>query len=111
MTLQVSQSIPSNALTTPTPLTPASSDTFQDSSVGPNGMLLRVITTGTSCNVTINDPGKTPSANAGSPSALACPATGSRMLPIPRSAIDPVTGLVTVNFSALTGVTYEAYRI
>src|SRR5581483_10919843 len=105
------QSMPSLALTTPTPLTPAASDTFTDAQFGPNGLLLRVITTGTATNVTVNDPGKTPMNNAGTLPSLAAPATGSRMLPIPRSAIDPVSGQATVNFSgALTGVTYEAYK-
>ncbi len=113
MALVVSTPLPTGALTTPVPITPTASDTIADASFGPNGCLLRVITTGTATNVSILDPGVTPGlGNPGTVPALAAPSTGSRMLPIPRGAVNPVTGLATVTFSgALTGVTYELYRI
>ena len=112
MALVTSQSIPSGALTTPVPITAASSDTIDETNFGPNGCVARVITAGTITNVTVLDPGVTPSANPGTPPALAMPATGARMLPIPRSAINPATRLATITFSSLTGpVTYELYRI
>lgn len=110
MAVVTSQSLPSGALTTPSPITPSASDTIAEAQMGPNGCLMRVITTGTSTNVSILDPGYSPMANAGTAASLAAPATGSRMLPIPRAALN-TSGVATVTFSgALTGVTYELYR-
>ena len=48
--------------------------------------------------------------NPGAFTARACPSTGARELLVPRSAINPATGIATVTFSSVTGVTYEAYR-
>lgn len=110
MTAQSTQSVVNGALTTPTPLTPAASDTFARSQFGPNGIRIRVITAGTPTNVTVSDPNTTALGNAGTPPTLACPATGSRETLIPLSAINSATDLATVNFSALTAVTYEAYK-
>jgi len=111
MALVTSVSIVSGALATPVPITPTASDTIADASFGSNGCLMRVITTGTATNVTIADPNRTAQANLGTAPPLSAPATGARMLPIPRTAIDPASGLATVTFSgALTGVTYELYR-
>lgn len=110
MTLQVSQSI-AQAGTTPSALTPAASDTIHEGSFGPTGVIARVITTGTATDVAVTDPGTTGLGNAGTPVPLVAPATGARMLYIPRAAINPATGLATVTFSgARTGVTYELYR-
>lgn len=110
MALQASQSIVP-AGTTPTPITPTASDTIASSSFGDQGVAMRVITTGTSTNVTVLDPGASPLSNAGTPTPVAAPATGVRMVLIPRGAINPANGLATVTFSgALTGVTYELYR-
>jgi hypothetical protein len=112
MTLQVTQSVPANTLTTPSALTPAATDTFASGSFGATGIVLRVITTGTLTSVAIVDPGTTSLGNAGTPASNATPASGSRMLLVPRSAINPATDLASVTFSGtLTGVTYEAYRI
>ncbi len=106
-----SQSLPAGALTTPSAITPSASDTIAEAQMGPNGCLMRVITTGTATNVSITDPGFSPMGNAGTSASLAAPATGSRMLPIPRSALNS-SGVATVTFSgALTGVTYELYRV
>lgn len=111
MTAVSSQSIPSGALTTPVPITPAASDTIAAAQMGPNGCVMRVITTGTATDVTITDPGLSPMGNAGTAPALSAPATGARMLPIPRSALNSA-GIATVSFSgARTGVTYELYRV
>ncbi len=110
MALQASQTIVP-AGTTPAAITPTASDSIASSSFGDQGVAMRVITTGTATNATVLDPGKSPISNPGTPAAVACPATGVRMILIPRGAIDPVTGLATVTFSgALTGVTYELYR-
>lgn len=110
MALQASQSVVTTG-TTPVAITPTASDTIAASSFGVNGVLMRVITTGTSTNVSVLDPGATPSSNPGTVTPVAAPSTGVRMILIPLSAINPSTGLATVTFSgALTGVTYELYR-
>lgn len=103
--------ISSGALTTPAPISPATTETFLGSGCfGTQGMRMRIITTGTLTNVAIQDPGYTPSGNAGSAPPLACPATGARELMVPNSAVNPATGQATVTFSSVTGVTYEIYR-
>ena len=108
MTLRTPQSVVTTG-TTPSAITPTASDTFPAASMGPNGLFLRVITTGTATNVATLDPGFTPSSNPGTVTAVAAPATGVRMILVPRSAVDS-TGVATVTFSgALTGVTYEIY--
>lgn len=110
MTLQVSQTI-LQAGTTPTPLTPAATDTFASGSFGPTGLALRIITTGTATNVAVLDPTLTDLGNAGTVVPLAAPATGVRMLFVPRLSINPATDSASITFSgALTGVTYEAYK-
>jgi hypothetical protein len=98
------------ANTTPTPITPTASDTIARTQFGPNGCVLRVITTGTASNISISDPGTTPSSNPGTVTPLAAPATGVRMLPIPLAAINPATDLATITSSSQTGLTYELYR-
>jgi len=103
-------SIANGALTTPTPIIPAASDTIDRSLCGPNGLLVRAITTGTSTNLTVTDPGTTGLGNAGTPATLACPASGARMTVVPVAAAN-ASGQITLNWSgALTGVTYELYR-
>lgn len=111
MAALTSQSIPANALTTPTSITPAASDTIAEAQFGANGCILRVITTGTASNISITDPGVTPMSNAGTSASLAAPSTGSRMLVIPRSAISNTSQVATVTSSSQTGLTYELYRI
>lgn len=97
--------------TTPSAITPSTSDTIAAGQFGATGCIMRVITTGTTTNVAVLDPGRTALGNPGTVTALAAPATGVRMLLIPASAVDQATGLATVTFSgALTGVTYELYR-
>ena len=115
MTLQATQSVnvPSaGTLTTPTALTPASTDTFAEGSFGPNGILLIVITTGTLTNVTVLDPGITPGLGyAGTVPSLAGTATGHRAVFVPKGAVNPATGVASVTFSSVTGVTYYALRV
>lgn len=94
--------------TTPAPLTPAASDTFSAACFGRQGMVMRVITTGTATDVAVLDPGRTPIGNAGTVAPVSCPSTGVRKILVPTSAVDPATGVATVTFSgARTGVTYE----
>lgn len=108
MTLRTPQSVVTTG-TTPSAITPTASDTIPASSFGPNGVFLRVITTGTATNVAVLDPGFSPLSNPGTVTAVAAPATGVRMILVPRGAVDG-TGVATVTFSgALTGVTYELY--
>jgi hypothetical protein len=111
MAAVTSQSIVA-AGTTPTPITPTASDTIAAGQFGPNGCIARVITTGTATNVSVLDPNNTVQGNPGTVTPVAAPATGVRMVYIPASAISPSAQVATVTFSgALTGVTYELYRI
>lgn len=104
-------SVPAGVLTTPDTFTPTASDTFGAGCFGQQGMRLDIITTGTATNVSVADPGFTPSSNAGTAPSLAAPATGRRFVLVPLSAINPATGVATVTFSgALTGVTAEKSR-
>jgi hypothetical protein len=110
MTAQVSQSaLPAG--TTPTPLTPQATDTIAEGQFGPNGLHMHVITAGTLTNVSVLDPGRTGSSNPGTVTPVACPATGRRVIPIPRTAIDFAAGYASVTFSSQVGVTYELYRV
>ena len=110
MAALTSQSIVTTG-TTPAAITPSASDTIASGQMGPAGCVLRVITTGTASNVSVLDPNLTALGNPGTVSALAAPATGVRWLPIPPSAVDPVTGNATVTSSSQTGLTYELYRV
>lgn len=111
MTAQVSQAIVTTG-TTPSALTPQATDTIARSQFGPNGAFMRVITTGTATNVSVLDPNLTAQGNAGTVVAVAAPSTGVRMIYIPLAAISQSTDLASVTFSgALTGVTYELYRV
>lgn len=110
MALRDSQSVVP-AGTTPAAFTPTASDTIAEGSFGPYGAYLRVITTGTATNVAVLDVGVTGQGNPGTVTPVAAPATGVRMIFVPRSAINPATGVATVTFSgALTGVTAELYK-
>lgn len=110
MALQVTQAI-LPAGTTPSALTPSASETIASGSFGATGVAMRVITTGTTTNVTVTDPNVTLLGNAGTAVAVAAPATGVRMILIPVAAVNQTTGVATVTFSgALTGITYELYR-
>ena len=105
------QSVSNGALTTPVPITPNAIDTIPRGQFGPNGVRLRIITTGTTTTLTVSDPNPTAMGNTGTPASLACPSSGSRETVVPLSAINS-SDVATLNFSgALTGVTYEAYRI
>lgn len=110
MALLTAQSIVA-AGTTPSAITPSASDTISASDIGERGCVLRVITTGTASNITIQDPGTTALGNAGTEVAIAAPATGARMVLIPKAAVDAATGLATVTSSSQTGMTYELYRL
>lgn len=108
MTLMVPQSV-LQAGTTPTPITPTASDTISATTAGPTGWVLRVITNGTGSNISVSDPGTTPLGNAGTVTPLAAPATGNRMLFIPKAAVNNSTQVVTVTSSSQASMTYELY--
>lgn len=111
MTAQNTQSVSNGVLTTPTPLTPAAADTIARSQFGPNGVMIRIITTGTVTTLTVGDPTTTGLGNVGTLAPQTAPATGSRLAFIPLAAI-AANDLATLNWSgALTGVTYEAIRV
>lgn len=108
--LQASQSLTTTAAA-PVPLTPSATETIAESSFGVQGVLIRVITTGTATTVTTLDPTFSQISNPGTPVGQVMPATGSRQWLIPRGAINSTTGVASVTFSgALTGVTYELTR-
>lgn len=111
MTAVTTQSVSNGALTTPAPITPTAADTIARSQFGATGVLVRIITTGTATTLTVTDPTVTDLSNVGTPAAQVCPATGSRMAFVPLAAINS-SDVATLNFSgALTGVTYELYRV
>lgn len=112
MTAQLSQSVSNGALTTPTPLTPAATDTVDRSQFGPTGLLGRIITTGTATTLTVSDPTTTGLGNAGTLASQTASATGNAMFFVPLAAISPSSNVATLNWSgARTGVTYELYRV
>jgi hypothetical protein len=114
MTAQSAQSVGppgSGAFTTPTPLTPAATDTIDASQFGPTGLIALVITTGTQTDVTVADPTITDLSYAGTVPTLTGTATGHRTVFIPKIAINPATNVATLTFSgARTGVTYYLFK-
>jgi hypothetical protein len=107
--LQVTQTPTTTAAAT-VPITPSASETIAASSAGTQGVLIRIITTGTATTVTVLDTNNTVQGNPGTPTGQVMPATGSRQWLIPLAAF--ISGVATVTFSgALTGVTYELTRI
>lgn len=94
--------------TTPAAQTPSASDTIAAGSFGAQGVAMRVITTGTASNISVVDPTTTGLGNAGTLVPLAAPATGVRMLFVPRAAINS-SGVATITSSSQTGLTYELY--
>lgn len=112
MAVVTTQSISNGALTTPNAVTPGATDTIARAQFGANGVLVRIITTGTATTLTVSDPTTTAMSNAGTLPAQTAPATGARMAYIPLAACSPSNDLATLNYSgALTGVTCEYYRI
>lgn len=109
MALQVSQT-PTTAGITPTPITPSATDTVAESSFGSDGLVIRITTTSTLTNFSVSDPSLTANGNPGTVTPVSVPSGATRKFFIPRSAINPNTGVATLNFSATTGVTYELDR-
>lgn len=85
----------------------SSADTVNANDIN-NGAILIVTTAATPTNVTPTDPGKTPAGTvAGSVTAVTVAANTSRAWGpnVLKNFIDPVTNLVTINYSATTNVT------
>lgn len=97
------------ASTTPAAQTPSASDTIAAGSFGAYGVILRIITAGTGSSVSVLDPTLSGLGNAGTVVAVTAPATGVRMVFIPRAAINPSTGVATVTSSSQATMTYELY--
>jgi len=110
MAAQTSQTITAGGIT-PTALTPSASDTVADSQFGPNGLIVRVITTTTATNFSVSDSGVTPQGNPGTVTPVNVPTTSVREFFVSRSAINLTTSNATLNFSATSGVTYELKRV
>ena len=113
MALNAAQSVLTTG-TTPAPFTPTASDTIAAADVlSTGGCVLRVVTTGTATNVSIQDPNLDIQGNPGTVTPVACPATGVRYILVPVAAINNNANpaVVTVLFSgALTGVTYDLIK-
>lgn len=94
------------------PAAVAASDTIAEAQFGTAGVILRVINGGGSDdNVSVADPGLTPSGNAGTVTPVTVGAGATKSILIPRSAINPSTGVATVTHDFTTSVTYELYRV
>ena len=62
---------------------------------------------GSSINVTITDPGKTPAGSAASNPVIAVPAGGERLIKLGAAFNDPTTGYTAIAYSGVTTVTVE----
>lgn len=104
----------SQAGTTPVPITPTASDTIAAGQFGPAGVSMRLITTGTTTTLTVADPTTTGLGNPGTVTGVVMPATGVREIFIPLAAINQAASPPSASLAftgALTGVTYELYRV
>ena len=105
------QSVTPAALVTPNVITASVSDTIAEGQFGPNGVQMRVTTAGTISVVSIVDPNLSAMSNPATSASLSTPATGNRLLTIPRSAINQSTQAATITFTPATAVTYELTRV
>lgn len=94
--------------TTPSAVAASASDTLPGATAGPNGWFVRAITTGTASNISVLDPNFTALSNPGTVTPTVLPATGARMILVPRSAINS-SGVATITSTSQTGLTYEIY--
>lgn len=75
-------------------------------------LILHIKTTGTATNVTLTDPGSTPSGSVATNPVIAVGATAEMFIYVQQTLASPSTGLITAAFSgALTGVTAEWLRM
>lgn len=96
----------------PSAVAVAASDTVAEAQFGPNGIAARVINGGASSDtVTITDPTVTAMGSAATNPTVAVANGTTKMIYIPRSAINPATGLATIAHSYTTSVTIEIYKV
>jgi hypothetical protein len=87
----------------------ANGDTINGNDVA-NGAILEVKNgSGGSINVTFVDPGHTAAGNTGTQAPVAVAAGATKRFKPSAAFVDPVANVVTVNYSAITTVTYELY--
>lgn len=83
-----------------------SSDTISGNYVG--GYLVVTNGSGSSINVTITDPGRTPLGNTGTNAAIAVANAATKAIKLTAAMVNS-SNLITVAFSATTTVTYVLY--
>lgn len=93
------------------PAAVASSETIAEAQFGAAGVVLRVINGNASSDtVTITDPNTTVMGSAATNPTVAVANGTTKSIFIPRSAINPATGVATVAHSVTATVTYELYK-
>jgi Ca2+-binding RTX toxin-like protein len=96
----------------PSPASVAASDTIAEAQFGSAGVILRVINGGASSDtVTITDPTTTALGSAATNPTVAVANGAAKMILIPRTAINPSTGVATVAHSYTTSVTCEVWKV
>lgn len=85
----------------------SSSDTISGNYVG--GILVVTNGSGSSINVTVTDPGRTPLGNTATNAAIAVANGASKAIKLTSAMVNSATNLITVTFSATTTVTYVLY--
>jgi hypothetical protein len=112
MTLNAAQSVLATG-TTPGPFTPTASDTISANDIIPGGgCVLRVVTGGTNtASVSVLDPNVTSQGNPGTVTPVTVATSSAKYILVPPSAVNPATGVATVNFGGtLTGTTYDIIK-
>lgn len=94
------------------PAAVSASDTIADGQFGATGVILRVINGGGSPDtVTIADPNTTALGSAATNPTVSVTNGTTKLILIPKTAVNPSTGNCTVTHSFTTSVTYELYRV
>ena len=105
---------PTNAGATSVGAAVAASDTIARSIMGPKGVYLEILNGNAAVdNMTISDPGSTPSGNALTGGTYAVSVTNgtNKIFYIKPDQVNPATGLVTVTHSVTATVTYKLYPV
>lgn len=90
--------------------TAAAAPTTSETIANPTKTRLRVVVGGTATTITVVRPGNNRAGDAVADYVIGPVTNTVRDIAITREYADPVTGLVTVNFSQVTGVTAELIR-
>lgn len=105
---------PSNAGTTTTGGTVATTDTVARTVMGPKGAYLEIANgAATVDNITITDPGNTPAGNplSGGTYSASVAAGASKIFHLRPEQVTSSTGLITITHSVITSVTYKLYPV